>query len=454
MPLDFVGAGKTRTPEQAQQAGARRDRDIATAARLAAQGVNAFSSPGEIVMVDLATMGAIVENRGPLLRRLPVFETVSGLRQRDAGALVAAWCQAEGPARRDRQIVHVRLRPLAGAFPVAQTRARHAADCKQLGDRMERIARRGDAIPLWRGTHHRPMQNGAMIDLHHHVAIDVQRGASLARLTKYLRKRYDVWVGDPTLDPTEHGPAVEDGGQMRTPPEALARYTAAGMARHVAEFGDEALAEYALQIPKLHMNQCYGPLKAYSSALRKDGLRAGIDGDTVRLMPIQTRPKRRADAPLFQVGPRVLAVRTAWIETELRPCAVVSGWTNWSALETRYDLRLAVEAACAALRLPTPKTVTPESPMPAIPVPVPEPPEIAPVHRDETIPRDDSGPPMRPEPTQEPEQNQEQVMLSRREVPPPVPAFLLPGWKAPKEQTRLPGRPVARPSAPGFRRAA
>jgi hypothetical protein len=207
--------------------------------------------------------------------------------------------------------------------------------------------------PLAYGVHHRPERGGALIDIHFHIAIEVEADADLVWLRKYLGGLERVWIDETKRTET---------------PEVLARYLREGAARYVHAFDNEHLAIYVAQVhtdgAPLHRFQTLGPLRRLSGELRRANLRPRQDAEDETRVVLAPPPRRPARRTCWTVGPAILAVRLAWIGDQLRPSLIVRGWRgSWSALTERYDLDAAVGAARAALATHT-STQAPETPEP------------------------------------------------------------------------------------------
>lgn len=342
---DFAGAGRHRTPVETARVEAERYRDRKTARILAAGGIDPWLKDGEVTAVDLATLGERVERRGRPLRRLCVFNETVSREQRAAYGLMAAY-DAANPGG---EVIHLRLRPKdRPEVSVFTLRSHHQAKAKLVTRHLDHVARStgGAVVPLAYGVHHRPVtgSGGAFIDLHFHVAVEVQEGAIPKRTMAFLGKHYDAW--QPEEDPHEPAPAA-----------ALATYCRKGIARHLDEFTDDYLCEYVRQMHSptgLHRWQSLGPLRRLAGELRVQGVRPTVvmdddEDERVVLTPIKARPAYRPalDRP---AGPSLLAMRLSWIDGELRPALLVRNWAgDWEDLARRYDLDGAVEAARRAL---------------------------------------------------------------------------------------------------------
>ena len=382
-PLDFAGAGRRRSPAETARIVAERQQDRETMRRLRAYGLPAAIRP-PVTMVDLATQGRRSEQRDDLPRWC-VLGGHAAREQAEAHGLLAAYVEEHRP----RRIVQLRLRPVGGPVPVHRLRAAHQDEGRRVGRAMEYIATWPGVTPIARATHHRPVDGGAMIDLHYHVAVQFdasdadERAEVFARLLRYCQRGgYDAWIADEAdalLDPA----ATEKAESA----QALAVYMREAAARYVKEFSDDYLAEYVRQVyhpSPLHRWQPLGPLRRLAAKLRADGVRPQAEDDgQVTLHPIvSARAQRRRDAAWIAAGPCVVALRVAWIGDELRPVAVVRGWRgDWAELARRYDLDAAVEAARAALAgASTFTTATPESPQ-STTVARPPPPPVPPPQR-------------------------------------------------------------------------
>ena len=332
--LDFAGAGFRRPTWKADRAADERRQDQETARRLEASGVDPWESADEVTAVDLASEGQRCEARGRPLRRLPVFIVAVRREQQEARDLIGAYVAAERAAGRSVRIVHLRVRPTAPVL-LETLREHHREQCAALGRRLEYVARRSDGalVPLVYGTHHRPLDGGARIDWHAHVAVQVREGADLAWLSEYLGGADRVWI--------------DQRGDRADAPEALASYLRQGAARYVDAFTDERLAQYVVQVAGLHRYQTLGPLRRLAGALRRERLRPRMEGARIVLAPPPRRPARRL---CWTAGPSVVALRLAWVGQELRPVVLVRCWRgDWRELAERYDLGPAVAAARAAL---------------------------------------------------------------------------------------------------------
>lgn len=379
-PFDFAGAGCRRLPTETARAETKRKQDRETMRRLQAFGLPSAIRP-PVTLIDLATRGARSEQRDSLPRWC-VFGAHVAREQAEAHGLLGAYVVEYRP----RRIVQLRLRPLGGPVPVHHLRAAHQDEGRRVGRVLEYIGTWPGVTPLARATHHWPVDGGAMIDLHYHVAVQFdasdadERAEVFARLLGYFQRAgYDAWIADEA--DTLFDPAAAETAESA---QALAIYLRESTARHVEDFGDDHLAEYVRQVyhpAPLHRWQPLGPLRRLAAKLRAEGVRPQAEDDgRVTLHPIvSARAQRRRDAAWIAAGPCVVALRVAWIGDELRPVAVVRGWRgDWAELARRYELDAAVKAARAALAGSTTyTTATPEStPSPTVirPPPPPDPP--------------------------------------------------------------------------------
>lgn len=376
-PLDFAGAGRRRSADDARRAAAERQQDGDTLQRLRAYGLPAAIRP-QVDFVDLASMGTLSERRDELPRWC-VFANHVRREQAEAHGLLGAYVAEHKPHR----IAQLRLRRYGSPILVRDLRAFHLKDSCRVGRLLEYVATWPGVTPLARSVHHRPIDRGALIDHHHHIAVQLdaataaERAEIIARLLRYcVRTGYDAWVAD-------EGEAIlgVGGSETAESAQALAVYLRESTARHVEQFSDGNLAEYVRQVyypAPLHRWQPLGPLRRLAAKLRADGVRPWAEDDgCVTLRPITSaRAQRRRDAAWVAAGPCVLALRIAWVGDELRAVAVVRGWRgDWAELARRYDLDAAVQAARDALAgTSSYTTVIPESSPPTAPPPTQSPP--------------------------------------------------------------------------------
>ncbi len=361
-PLDFLGAGRRRSSAQTAQAQETRERDRETRRRLQAHGLATMNRP-PVMLVDLATQGEHVATRDELPRWC-VFRQHVAREQAEAHGLLAAYVVEHRP----RRVMQLRLRPLGGPVPVNSLREAHLDHGRRVARALEYVARWPGVIPLARATHHRPTERGSTIDLHFHVAVQIDGDdvseVSARLIRHFVRAGWSAWISDDQEREATQDPApTETEGSAA----ALAAYLRESTERYVEAFDDDHLAEYVRQVYRpspLHRWQPLGPLRRFAAELRLNGVRPHADEDgRVALRPVvSARPQRRRDAAWAAAGPCVLALRTAWIGDELRPVAVVRGWRgSWQELARRYDLDAAVTAARAALATSSFTTATPES---------------------------------------------------------------------------------------------
>ena len=316
-----------------------------------------------VMLVDLATQGEHVATRDELPRWC-VFRQHVAREQAEAHGLLAAYVVEHRP----RRVMQLRLRPLGGPVPVNSLREAHLDHGRRVARALEYVARWPGVIPLARATHHRPTERGSTIDLHFHVAVQIDGDdvseVSARLIRHFVRAGWSAWISDDQEREATQDPApTETEGSAA----ALAAYLRESTERYVEAFDDDHLAEYVRQVYRpspLHRWQPLGPLRRFAAELRLNGVRPHADEDgRVALRPVvSARPQRRRDAAWAAAGPCVLALRTAWIGDELRPVAVVRGWRgSWQELARRYDLDAAVTAARAALATSSFTTATPES---------------------------------------------------------------------------------------------
>lgn len=368
-PLQFAGAGRRRTEAEEQEARERRERDQALAARLERLGLNPYASEQTFAAVDLATKGQRAVDYGRPRRRLCVFSTEARREQREAAVQMKAWLASLTPAERPQRVVQIRLRPRTGPTLVGCLREHHREQTEALGERLRYVRRQFRCEPLAYGTHHRPLEGGALIDLHFHVAVAVDPKDD-GPLLSYLRRRYDLHITDDD---------ASDPVPFHRSPESLAVYLRSGTERYVDDFEDHNLKEYLNQVynPKaLHRYQALGRLRDFAGHLNAKRLRPVEDaGGGLVLAPKSVRRPRLAASARFRSGPSVLALSLAWVDGELRPVALVRGWRGrWADLAERYDLGLAVTAARLAMASSF-TTAIPESSSVA---PLPRPPNHTP----------------------------------------------------------------------------
>ena len=141
-----------------------------------------------VMLVDLATQGEHVATRDELPRWC-VFRSHVAKEQAEAHGLLAAYVVEHRP----RRVMQLRLRPLGGPVPVNSLREAHLDHGRRVARALEYVARWPGVIPLARATHHRPTERGSTIDLHFHVAVQID-GDDVSEVTARLI-RYFVRAG-------------------------------------------------------------------------------------------------------------------------------------------------------------------------------------------------------------------------------------------------------------------
>ena len=284
----FAGAGVHRSDDAVAREHSRRLHDECLLERLERLGIDGRASGrSTITAVDLATEGAVAGHTRSEIRRWGIFRQNKHKDRIIAQARIRSWLTSQHPDDRNgRRVIQLMLRlKNVDLAPVAELAEHHLRFTKFVNEAMRYVSRRlgSSVVPLSYGIHHRPMMDGALIDIHAHISVDVDDAADMDWLYAYLSRRFQVFMSPRQLD-------LNDGYE-----EAEAAYEIEIF--DASHFSDEHLRTYVTQHHiehRLHRHQVLGPLREHVSALRRDGLRPILvereDGTAAKKIALQYRP--------------------------------------------------------------------------------------------------------------------------------------------------------------------
>lgn len=327
---EFSGAGARRSEADIEVSVASRNKDQKTAERLSSAGFSPYRPDSRIFAIDLASEGELFSDHGRELVRLNVFDKDVRREQRHSSRLLSAWVMAGG--RRD--IVHIRARRSDAVVGIEDLRDHHRKSASDISQKLYYFSRANRWFrPVAYAVHHRPIDGGALIDVHFHIAVEVCAGRDDDRLIRYLsRSGYDVYISDRELTGSP-----SEGAELLS-------YLRNGASRHVDEFTDENLVGYVKAVycgSPLHRYQTLGEFRKFCGEMTAANVTVGEDAaGAIVLTRKPARPKYLPGFDHHPDGPRLLRIKLAWFGVELRPAAIVRNWTgSWHEFEQRYDLR-------------------------------------------------------------------------------------------------------------------